>query len=78
MNFAFRARWFSGVRNALNTAARLKREGPTDQECAGGACGKMCALRKSGLTKVGVSDAIAEKQTPNCGAFMSAGCAACS
>src|SRR5215475_13297848 len=30
----------------------------TDQECAGGACAKRCALRKSGLTQVGVSASV--------------------
>src|SRR5262249_62365388 len=71
--FAFYSCCFSSVRNALNTAARTKREEPTDQECAGGACAKMCALRKSGLTHVAMSNAVAAKQTSNCGAVMSGG-----
>ena len=57
------------ARNARNAAACTKQEKSTDQEYAGGACAKRCALRKSGLTRTDVSAAVAEKQISNCAAL---------
>jgi len=57
-----------GLLRLRENAAQLHANEPR-----GGACAKMCALRKSGLTQVGVSDAVAAKQTSNRGALMSGG-----
>jgi len=49
------------VRNALNTAARRKREEPTGQEFAGGACSKMRAARNGDSIQRGLGAGIFER-----------------
>ena len=57
----------------------VRRVGRTPYECsAGGACAKMCASRKTGLTHVDVSSALGAKRASNCGGLITGGWAPCS
>ena len=52
----------------------VRRVGLKPYECsAGGACAKTCALRKSGLTHVDVSSALAAKRTSTRGGLITGG-----
>ena len=52
------------VRTPIQSDGGLN-SGPTIQAAAGGACAKICELRKSGRTQVDLSAAILEKLSVN-------------